>query len=149
MHQHRDEGASYGRVEFITGRRRRRFWSDDEKARIVAESADPEANVTEVARRNDVSRGLLSVWRREARLSSFGAAAFTRVQIEGASDSSMASVNGAGGVASVSPRLSVICSATMTASFSDLDPKIISFKARIVACKASFLPSLASSISIS
>jgi len=107
MHQHRHEGASYGRVEFITGRRRRRFWSDDEKARIVAASADPEANVTEVARRNDVSRGLLSVWRREARLSSVGAAAFARVQIEGASDSSMASVNGAAAIVSLDSRIEI------------------------------------------
>jgi transposase len=107
MHQHRNEGASYRRVEVITGRRRRRFWSDEEKARIVAESADPEANVTEVARRNDVSRGLLSVWRREARLSPVGAAAFARVQIEDASDSRMASVNGAGAPASLDSRIEI------------------------------------------
>jgi transposase len=67
MHQYRDEGASYRRVEVITGRLRRRFWSDDEKARIVAESADPEASVSEIALRNGVSRGLLNVWRRQAR----------------------------------------------------------------------------------
>ncbi len=93
MHQDRDEGASYRRVEVITGRRRRRFWSDDEKARIVAESADPEANVTEVARRNGVSRGVLSVWRRQACISPIGAASFARVQIEDASGSRMTTVN--------------------------------------------------------
>lgn len=106
MHQHRDEGASYRRVEVITGRRRRRFWSDDEKARIVAESADPEANVTEVARRNEVSRGLLSVWRRQARSSSISEA-FARVQIESASDSSMASVNGVAATAGVDSRIEI------------------------------------------
>jgi transposase len=100
MHQDRDEGASYRRVEVITGRRRRRFWSDDEKARIVSESADPEANVTEVARRNEVSRGLLSVWRRQARFSSIGAASFARVQIENSSDSRVTTVKcGSGSVA--------------------------------------------------
>lgn len=98
MHQDRDEGASYRRVEVITGRRRRRFWSDDEKARIVAESADPEANVTEVARRNKVSRGLLSVWRRQARFPSIGDAPFARVQIENASDSRVMTLNGAASV---------------------------------------------------
>lgn len=106
MHQHRDEGASYRRVEVITGRRRRRFWSDEEKARIVAESADPEANVTEVARRNEVSRGLLSVWRRQARSSStFGS--FARVQIENASDSRLPSVNGAVATVGLDSRIEI------------------------------------------
>jgi Transposase len=44
--------------------------SHEEKARILAESAAPGVNVSEVARRNGVSRGLLTVWRRKARLSS-------------------------------------------------------------------------------
>jgi len=38
-----------------------------EKARIVAESAEPNANISDVARRNGVSRGLLTVWRRQIR----------------------------------------------------------------------------------
>ena len=42
----------YQRVEVITGRRRRRDWSDDEKARILGQSADPEVNISEVARRS-------------------------------------------------------------------------------------------------
>ena len=67
MHQSRHDANSYQRVEVITGRRRRRDWSEEEKARIVAESADPEVNISEVARRNGVSRGLLNVWRRKAR----------------------------------------------------------------------------------
>ena len=107
MHQDRDEGASYRRVEVITGRRRRRFWSDDEKARIVSESADPEANVTEVARRNEVSRGLLSVWRRQARFSSIGVASFARVQIENSSDSRVTTVNDGAGPASGDSRIEI------------------------------------------
>ena len=67
MHQTRHDADTYQRVEVITGRRRRRDWSDAEKARILAESADPEVNISEVARRNGVSRGLLNVWRRKAR----------------------------------------------------------------------------------
>ena len=67
MHQTRHDADSYQRVEVITGLRRRRDWSDAEKARILAESADPEVNISEVARRNGVSRGLLNVWRRKAR----------------------------------------------------------------------------------
>ncbi|WP_428991009.1 transposase [Methylocapsa aurea] len=40
---------------------------------MVAESADPAAIISEVARRNGVSRGLLTVWRRRAREASHGA----------------------------------------------------------------------------
>ena len=61
-----DEDRPYRRVEVITGRRQRRVWTAQEKARIVAESAVPGANISEVARRNGVNRGLLMVWRREA-----------------------------------------------------------------------------------
>ncbi|WP_051311326.1 transposase [Bradyrhizobium sp. Cp5.3] len=61
----RQEGGSYRRVEVITGERRRRRWTGEEKARIVAESFEAEANISEVARRNGVSRGLLTVWRRQ------------------------------------------------------------------------------------
>jgi transposase len=60
------EGRTYQRVELITGGRRRRSWTFEEKARIVAESAEPNANISDVARRNGVSRGLLTVWRRQA-----------------------------------------------------------------------------------
>jgi hypothetical protein len=42
MHQTRHDSESYQRVEVITGRCRPR-WSDAEKARILAESADPES----------------------------------------------------------------------------------------------------------
>ena len=88
MHQARHDADSYRGVEVITGRRRRRDWSDAEKARIVAESADPAAIISEVARRNGVSRGLLTVWRRRAREASLarsdGAVAFAQVQIEDA-----------------------------------------------------------------
>ncbi len=59
----RQEGDSYRRIEVITGRRRRRRWTAEEKARIVAESFEEGANISEVARRNGVVRGLLTVWR--------------------------------------------------------------------------------------
>ena len=67
----------------ITGRRRRRDWSDEEKARILAESAVADVNISEVARRNGVSRGLLNVWRRNARLPSAGRLRFAQVRLEG------------------------------------------------------------------
>ena len=76
-HQVRHEGSDYRRVEVITGRRRRRDWTPAEKARIVAESAKPGANISAIARHWGVSRGLLSVWRRQAGLVRAKAAAET------------------------------------------------------------------------
>lgn len=81
MHQGSDQGAPYQRVEVITGGRRRREWSDAEKARIVAESFRPDSSVSEVARRNGVSRGRLNVWRREARKTMAEGSVFARVEI--------------------------------------------------------------------
>lgn len=66
-HEARHEGK-YERIEVITGRRQRRNWSDEKKARIVEESADPDVNISAVARRFGVNRGLLNAWRREAGL---------------------------------------------------------------------------------
>ncbi|WP_245423031.1 transposase [Neorhizobium huautlense] len=68
-----DEGMHdgvYRRIEVITGRRQRRNRTDEEKARILAESAEPDVNISAVARRWGVNRGLLNVWRREAGLTS-------------------------------------------------------------------------------
>ena len=61
----KDDG--YRRVEVLTGPGRRRQWLDDEKARIVAETAEPGAKVTEVARRWQVSPQQVFDWRRQAR----------------------------------------------------------------------------------
>ena len=61
----RQDGGSYRRIEVITGQRRRRRWTAQEKARIVAESFEEGANISEVARRNGVVRGLLTVWRQK------------------------------------------------------------------------------------
>lgn len=53
------------RVELITGRMRRRSWTDAEKAAIVAESLEPGVQVTAVAHRHRITRGLLWEWRRQ------------------------------------------------------------------------------------
>ncbi|WP_448955019.1 IS66-like element accessory protein TnpA [Labrys neptuniae] len=66
--QDRHEDSDYRRVEVITGRRKRRDWLPVEKARIVAESAEPGASISAVARNWGIHRGLLSVWRRQAGL---------------------------------------------------------------------------------
>lgn len=51
----------------MSGPERRRRWTTAEKLRIVEESRAPGASVVEVARRHDVHRNLVTVWRRQAR----------------------------------------------------------------------------------
>jgi transposase len=55
------------RVEVITGRERRRHWSEEEKRAIVAASLAPGAVVSEVARRADIGAGQIYRWRKELR----------------------------------------------------------------------------------
>jgi transposase len=54
-------------MEIITGVERRRRWRLEEKLRIVAETERPGACFAEIARRYEVSRGLLWNWRRQVR----------------------------------------------------------------------------------
>ena len=54
-------------MEIITGSERRRRWRLEDKLRIVAELEQPGASFVEVARRYDLSRGLLWNWRRRVR----------------------------------------------------------------------------------
>lgn len=54
------------RVDIHVGVERRRRWSRAEKLRIVRESLEPNAVVTDVARRNEVSASLIYMWRRQA-----------------------------------------------------------------------------------
>jgi transposase len=49
----------------VVGKRRRRQWSEDEKRRIVAETAEPGVSVSTVARRHDVNANMVFTWRRE------------------------------------------------------------------------------------
>jgi transposase len=59
-------------VTVLSGPERRRRWAPAEKLRIVEESLAPGASVVEVARRHDVHRNLLTVWRRQARSGALG-----------------------------------------------------------------------------
>jgi len=61
------KGGVYRRVEVLTGRGRRRRWSDGDKARIVEETLRPGTVVAEVARRWQVSSQQVFTWRREMR----------------------------------------------------------------------------------
>jgi transposase len=70
-------------MEIITGVERRRRWRIEEKLRIVAETEQPGACFAEIARRYEISRGLLWNWRSQVRrgLLRRSAAAFLPVQL--------------------------------------------------------------------
>ena len=55
------------RLELFTGAGRRRKWSDEDKARIVAETVASEESVCAVARRHGLSPQQLFGWRRQLR----------------------------------------------------------------------------------
>jgi transposase len=79
-HQHRHEAGDYRRIELITGTARRRRWTAEEKAALVAESLRPGINISDLARRCGVNAGLLQTWRRKARQE---AAVFIPLRVEG------------------------------------------------------------------
>jgi transposase len=96
------KAEGYRRVEILTGPRRRREWSEDDKARAVAESCAPGAVVSAVARRWQIAPQQLFTWRREARVASpeaSGAAALGFVPI--VSDPPAAGVASSGAVLEV------------------------------------------------
>src|SRR5689334_867222 len=77
-----DAKGGYRRVEVLTGPGRRRKWSDDEKARIVAETLEPGAVVAEVARRRQVCSQQIFTWRREMRSASSAPSGFVPILAE-------------------------------------------------------------------
>jgi transposase len=62
-----DTNGVFRRIEVLTGPARRRRWSDEDKAQIVAETLVPGASVSDVARRWQVCSQQVFTWRREAR----------------------------------------------------------------------------------
>ena len=71
-------------MEVIPAGRERRQWTPEAKARIIAESMAPRANVADIARRNDILPQQLYAWRREARerMESDDAPAFVPPMVE-------------------------------------------------------------------
>jgi transposase len=61
------KAAPARRVEVITGSSGRRRWTDDEKARVVEETLQPDAVVSEIARRYGLTPQQLFTWRRAMR----------------------------------------------------------------------------------
>ena len=56
---------SFRRIEVITGVGRRRRWSLEDKARVVAESLDPATTAAAVARRYGLHASQLVAWRQQ------------------------------------------------------------------------------------
>ena len=54
-------------ITVLTGPERRRRWSDEQRFSILAEAFAAGACVADVARRHDVSTGLIYTWRRKLR----------------------------------------------------------------------------------
>jgi transposase len=67
--------GGFGCVEVITGARRRRDWSIEEKLAIIAESCATRSSISEVARRHGINRNQLFRWRAESRAGKLGRAA--------------------------------------------------------------------------
>jgi transposase len=80
MPVHNGGGDTLRRIEVITGTGRRRRWDAGTKARIVAESFEPGCAVSEVARRHDISPGLLFLWRRQSPAAAMKADSLVRGQ---------------------------------------------------------------------
>ena len=69
MHTHSattsTKADGFRRIEVNTGVGRRRRWSDEDKARIVAESLDPATTASAVARRHGLHVSQLFTWRQQ------------------------------------------------------------------------------------
>ncbi len=63
---HKTKGEPVRRLEVFTGSGRRRVWTPEEKARIVAESDQSGDKVSAVARRHGLTPQQLFGWRRDA-----------------------------------------------------------------------------------
>jgi transposase len=126
------KAEGYRRVEILTGPRRRREWSEDDKARAVAESCAPGAVVSAVARRWQIAPQQLFTWRREARVASpeaSGAAALGFVPI--------VSDPPAAGVASSGAVLEVALAGAVVRVSPGVDPALLSAVLRAVRASGS------------
>ncbi len=65
------------RVEILSGRERRRFWSDEQKRAILDDAATSGLTLADVARRHDIVPQQIYTWRRQLGLSSAVATAPT------------------------------------------------------------------------
>lgn len=54
-----------GQITVFSGPERRRRWSDEQRLQILTEAFAPGASPTDVARRHEISTGLLYTWRKK------------------------------------------------------------------------------------
>jgi len=54
-----------GQVTVYSGVERRRRWDDETRLKILSEAFSPGANISQIARRHDVSTGQIYTWRRK------------------------------------------------------------------------------------
>ncbi len=54
-----------GQITVYSGPERRRRWSDEQRLQILTEAFAPGASPTDVARRHEISTGLLYTWRKK------------------------------------------------------------------------------------
>lgn len=80
-------------IEVAVARRRRRLWSAEEKRRIVAETLEPGASVSVVARRHDVNANMVFTWRRHAQAAPTHAMTFVPATIIAEPAASMSSTS--------------------------------------------------------
>ena len=93
--------GEFRRIEVITGAGRRRHWTMDAKARIVAESFAGDAAVSEVARRHGIRPQQLFGWRHQARagrltMAGAGVPSFVPIVADAAGKAPLASAAPAG-----------------------------------------------------
>jgi len=98
------DGHSFRRVEVLTGTPRRRRWSDEEKAAIVAESQAPGAQASEIALRYGLHRNQLYGWRRD-----FGSAVANAMAEAGAQGPDFVPVVADGGSGAAAIEIEIGC----------------------------------------
>jgi transposase len=91
------------RIEVFTGAGRRRAWSAEDKARIIAESYAEGETVSSVARRHGLSSSQLFWWRRAARQANGDPVAFVPVVVEAAAKARRRNIAAKSGAMSNTP----------------------------------------------
>lgn len=130
-----DAKGGFRRIEILTGPGRRRRWSAEEKARIVAETLAPGARVSEVARRWQVCPQQVFAWRHAARRD---VAAMPRETVSQSSTDFVPIITAATSpAASVSPTIEVKLAGAVVRVASGMDDTMLTAVLRAVRASAS------------
>jgi transposase len=97
------------RLEVFSGTGRRRSWSPEAKARIMAESYAPGASVSAVARRYAILPTQLFTWRRDARRALGGepAASFATIAVDAPASGGVLEMEYGGAVVRIGPGVGI------------------------------------------